>query len=215
MSMSPPPAYGPPSPYASSPSDSAFQESPRKRGLKRIIFGALGVLANLVGLVVMPLIAFVIVAVIATMSALAASLGGPSGSVEASSMSLYYVYVPTEDAGTADCSTSGGTDAALEESSGDGLTTTVDGTEYTAMGTFSGTGDQTIEVTCDGASDVAVADIGMTGTLVAGGIGVAIPVILGIIALILLIWGIVARVRSSRAVAEHQRAQSQYYPPQY
>jgi uncharacterized membrane protein len=202
----PPPAYGPSSPYSSEP---AYQAPPKKRGLKRIIFGALGIVANLIGLVVMPVIALAIVAVVLVSNADARSLGSESGSVEASGMSMYYVYVPTEEVDDATCSVSGG-DTTMDSSSSEGMTATVDGTSYTAVGTFDVTGDQTVQVSCEGASDVAVADVGMTGVLIAVGVGFGIPVVLGIIALILLIWGIVARVRSSRQVREHLQSHQQF-----
>lgn len=206
MSVPPPPAYGPSSPFSSEP---AYQAPPKKRGLKRIIFGALGIVANLVGLVVMPFIALMIVAVVMVANIDATSLGASSGSVEASGMSLYYVYVPSEEASAAQCSVSGGSDT-LSDTSSDSMTTQVSGTEYSAVGTFSTTGDQSVQISCEGASDVAVADVGMTGILVGGGIGIGIPVILGIIALILLIWGIVARVRSSREVNAFMQQHQQF-----
>ncbi|UQN29686.1 hypothetical protein [Brachybacterium kimchii] len=202
----PPPAYGPASPY---PSESAYQAPPKKRGLKRIIFGALGIVANLIGLVVMPLVAAVIVAVVVVTNVDATSLGSESGSVKASGMSMYYVYVPTEEADAATCSVSGG-DTSMDSTSGEGMTSTVDGASYTAVGTFNVSGDQTVQVSCEGASDVAVADVGMTGVLIAAGVGFGIPILLGIIALILLIWGIVARVRSSRQIREHMQQHQQF-----
>ena len=51
-------------------------------------------------------------------------------------------------------------------------------------------------VQCEGASDVAVAEVGVMGTVIGFGVGVLVPVLLGLVALALLIWGIVARVRS-------------------
>ncbi|UEJ82203.1 hypothetical protein Bra3105_15370 [Brachybacterium halotolerans subsp. kimchii] len=211
----PPPAYGPSSSY---PSEPAYQAPPKKRGLKRIIFGALGIVANLIGLVVMPIIALGIVAVAMVSNVEATSLGSSSASMESSGgVSMYYVFVPTEEASDARCSVSSPGGSSLEEqSSSEGMEATVDGTSYTSVGLFTSQSAETITITCDGASDVAVADVGLTGVLVGLGVGFGIPILLGIIALILLIWGIVARVRSSRQIREHMQQHQQFQGyPQY
>ncbi|WP_152351686.1 hypothetical protein [Brachybacterium subflavum] len=204
----PPPAYGPASPFSSEP---AYQAPPRKRGLKRIIFGALGIVANLIGLVVMPVIALAIVAILMVSNIEATSLGSSSASMESSGgLSMYYVFVPSEDAAGASCSVSSPNGTSLEEtSSSEGMDTTVDGASYTTVGTFTSQSDETVEITCEGASDVAVADVGLTGILVGMGVGFGLPILLGIIALILLIWGIVARVRSSRQVTAYMQSHQQ------
>ena len=172
-----------------------MQAPRRKRGLKRIIFGTLGILANAVGLVVMPLVAAFAVALFALLSATPVSLGGPSGTVDASSTSLYNVYVPTSEVGSASCTAEGesGVNWDPEQSS---VPTTLDGVEYTPVGGFDVDTDQQVTVTCEGASDVAVADVGVMGTVVGLVVGLVIPIGLGFLAIILLIWGIIARVRS-------------------
>lgn len=173
------------------------QQPPRKkRGLKRIIFGVLGIVANGIGLIVMPFVAAVAVAVFAVLGATPVSLGGSTGTVDASGTSLYYVYVPTADADATTCTADGGSSVDWEADAEAALTTSVNGTEYTQIGTLQATTAQEVTLTCDGAEDVAVAEIGVIGTLVGGAVGIAIPVLLGLVAIALLIWGIIARVRS-------------------
>lgn len=172
------------------------QPPPRKkRGLKRIIFGVLGIVANGIGLIVMPFVAAFAVAIFAVLTATPVSLGGSSGTVDATETSLYYVYVPTADAGSATCTVDGGT-VTWDTADAGQLPTAVDGTEYSDVGTFQVSTAQEVTVTCEGAEDVAVSDVGFLGTLVGGAIGIAIPVLLGLVAIALLIWGIIARVRS-------------------
>ena len=64
------------------------------------------------------------------------------------------------------------------------------------MGSLQVLDDQEVTITCDGASDIGISDIGLIGTLIGVGVGLVIPIGLGILAFGLLIWGIIARVRS-------------------
>ena len=172
-----------------------YQPPRKKRGLKRIIFGILGILANGIGLVVMPFVAGIAVAVIAVMSAAPVSLGSTSGVYDASGTSLHYVYVPADEVTSASCTVEGDSDLQWEPEHTT-LPSTIDGTEYEPVGSFQVNDDQEVQITCDGASDVAVADIGVMGTLIGAGVGLVIPIALGLLAVALLIWGIIARVRS-------------------
>lgn len=172
-----------------------YQAPQKKRGLKRIIFGILGILANGIGLIVMPIVATFAVAVVAILTASPVSLGGSTGTFEASSTSLHYVYVPSSEASSVSCTAEGGADVAWDPEQST-IPATIDGTEYEPVGSVDVTSDQEVTITCDGASDVAVADIGVLGTLVGLGVGIVIPIGLGFLAFVLLIWGIIARVRS-------------------
>ena len=172
-----------------------YQPPPKKRGLKRIIFGILGIVANAIGLLVMPFIAGIGVAVVALLTASPVSLGGPYGTFDASATSLHYAYVPASEAEAASCTAEGGSDVVWEPENTT-MPTTIDGTEYAPIGSIEVTSDQEVTMSCTGASDVAVADIGVIGTMVGFGVGIVIPVGLGLLAIALLIWGIVARVWS-------------------
>lgn len=204
--MSYPPQYGAQQPqygtaqpaYGAGPGQYAghqFEPPRRKRGLKRIIFGILGLLANAIGLVVMPFVAGVLVAVVALLGATPATIGGASGTVDASSTALTLVYVPTSEAASTTCTVEG-TGEVIWDGEQSSVPATVDGTEYTPVGSITVTQDQQVTVQCEGASDVAVAEVGVMGTVIGFGVGVLVPVLLGLVALALLIWGIVARVRS-------------------
>lgn len=173
----------------------SYQAPRKKRGLKRIIFGILGIIANGIGLLVMPFVAGVAVAVVALLTATPVPLGGSTGTIEASSTSLHYVYVPSSEAAMVSCTVEGGSDLEWDPEQTT-VPSTVNGTEYQPVGSLQVMSDQEVTITCDGASDVAVADIGLMGTIVGLGVGIVIPVGLGLLAFVLLIWGIVARMRS-------------------
>lgn len=188
-------SFPPPSPYTQGSGQyptPAYQPPPKKRGLKRIIFGSLGIVANAIGLFVMPFVASIVVAVIAFFGATPQSQGSSPVSIDASDTSVAMVYVPATEAHSVSCRAEHGT----WESQAEGLTTDVDGTEYALVGMVQADGSQNAELTCDGASDIAIADFGASGTLIAFVVGLAIPVVLGLVAIALLIWGIIARIRS-------------------
>lgn len=190
MTSSQPPSYSPQG--YSQYSVPQYQPPRKKRGLKRIIFGILGIIANAIGLFVMPFVAAMILALVAVMGATPETLGGASGSFDATTTKVYYVYVPTSEQGSVSCSVEGGT---LDTESST-VPATIEGTEYTAVGSVQVESDQKVSVSCDGASDVAVASIGVMGTIIGFVVGLVIPIGLGLIAIALLIWGIIARVRS-------------------
>ncbi len=189
-------AYPAPSPYPSAPGNGSYAPPPRKRGMKRIVFGALGILANLIGLVVMPLLASIVVAAFAVLNVDATSAGGTTATIETSSSSMIFVYAPAGEAASASCEVTG-SDVEWDASTS-GMPVTVDGAAYESVGTVTVTSSQQVDVACQGASDVAVGEMGFGSTLVGLVVGLLIPVLLGLVAIALLIWGIVARVRSSR-----------------
>ena len=164
-------SYPAPSPYPSAPGYGPYAPPPRRRGMKRIVFGILGILANLIGLVVMPILASTVVALFAVLSVDATSAGGTTATIETSSASMVPVSAPADEAAAAACE---------------------------SIGLVTVTSSQQVDVACQGVSDVAVGEMGFGSTLVALAVGLLIPVLLGLVAIALLIWGIVARVRSSR-----------------
>ncbi|GAA1285529.1 MULTISPECIES: hypothetical protein [Brachybacterium] len=172
-----------------------YYEPRRKRGLKRIIFGSLGIIANGIGLLVMPILAGVVVMMIAMLSVTPVPSGSDSVTFDASSSSLHFVYVPTTEANSASCTVEDGAGVNWEPEVTT-LTATVDGTEYTPVGQLDVTSDQEVTITCAGAGDVAIGEVGVGGTLIALVIGLVIPIVLGLLAIALLVWGIIARVRS-------------------
>ncbi|MGO1227206.1 hypothetical protein ACT3SQ_01955 [Brachybacterium sp. AOP42-C2-15] len=126
---------------------------------------------------------------VAPLTAAPVSFGATTGTIQASSSFRYYVYVPSFDAASS---------AACTVTGGDGVTWTAEqidlpakivDTEYTQIGTVSVTADQQVTLSCTGVADVAVAALGMRGTVLAFSI-------LLVSALALLGGGIVARRRS-------------------
>lgn len=189
-------SYPAPSPYPSAPGYGPYAPPPRRRGMKRIVFGILGILANLIGLVVMPILASTVVALFAVLSVDATSAGGTTATIETSSASMVLVYAPADEAAAASCEVTG-SDVEWDPSTS-GMPVTVDGAAYESIGLVTVTSSQQVDVACQGVSDVAVGEMGFGSTLVALAVGLLIPVLLGLVAIALLIWGIVARVRSSR-----------------
>lgn len=50
---------------------------------------------------------------------------------------------------------------------------------------------------CEGSESIAFYEAGVTGTVIGVGIGLVLPIVLGILALALTIWGAIALFRSS------------------
>ncbi|MFC0675286.1 hypothetical protein [Brachybacterium hainanense] len=187
-------------PGAGGPYASAYAAAPigprRRKGMKRIIFGSLGIVANAIGLLVMPIVAVFISTALAlgTMGD-PVSLGPTGGSFPVEDSSIYYIAVPASDLGTVECTSPDG-GALLTPESGTMSAGQIGGVEYVQAFSVDPAGTQQVSVECTGTSDVAYTSLGVAGTLIGLVVGFAIPVLLGIVALILLIWGIVARVRS-------------------
>lgn len=179
------------------PAPYAYVPPPRKRrGLKRTIFGGLGLIANAVGLVVMPFVAAFIALMIAGVGSMELTpLDAREATFQASSAKLYTVAVPQADLESTTCEIEGeNLTVALgdpEISSGQ-----VDGVDYFDLYDVTVHSDQEVSVRCEGGSAVALWEMGMVGTLVSLGLGILLPVLLGLASLVLTIWGIIALVRS-------------------
>ncbi|MCS6711362.1 hypothetical protein JSY14_04760 [Brachybacterium sp. EF45031] len=200
MSTTPPPQYpGAPAPQYQAGPAAAAAPAPRRRGLKRIIFGSLGLVANAVGLLLVPFLTAIIGAVIAMNGATAVSAGAPGAEVTAKSLDLVYVYAPATEAENAQC-TASGAGATFEPSVADGgFSKTVNGAEYVEIGSVTPARAGQVQVLCEGVSDIAIATVGVGGFLGTSLLSFSIPIVLGLVSLGLLIWGIIARVRSGKA----------------
>lgn len=187
-----PAAAGSPSPYGGSPFSAPAPV--KKRGLKRIIFGIIALLLGIIGVVAGAVLGAVIGMVVSLTSisgddVTPVSAGAP---VSISSSSIYLIGSTDP---TATC-TAEGPGVEVDDQSG-AMTFEKDGTTYTAMSRLTSTSGGEVAVSCTG-GDVAIAEIGVGGTVIGFLIGVGIPVLIGLLGLILLISGIVARVRSGR-----------------
>lgn len=160
----------------------------RRRGLTRIILGSAGIAVAVTGLFKTALIAALVAVIVAPLSAAPVSFGATTDTVQASSSFRYYVYVPTIEAASATCTTTGA-DAATWTPELIDLPAKIVDTEYTQIGTVTVSTDQEITLSCTGVSDVAVTALGMRGTILAFSS-------LFVSALALLGWGILARIRS-------------------
>lgn len=170
--------------------------APRKRGRKRLIFGILGLVANAIGLVVMPMVAgFIGVLFTVAGGAEVAQLAPEGDSFEASSWSLYTIAVPEEDLGTATCEITG-QDLSVDPAEPEVTIAVLGQEEYYDLYDVFPAGDQEVSVVCEGAQEVVVAKLGMAGTLIGAGVGLVLPVGLGILALVMTISGAVALMRS-------------------
>lgn len=186
------PGYGP----APDPGAGYVMAPPRKRGTKRIVFGILGIVGNIVGLFVMPVVATGIAVVIAGVGSMDLEPVDPrGGTFTADSFGVYGIAVPADLADEARCSAQG-EDIRVDPAGDDYSPGSVDGVRYVEVMEVQATGEQQVTVTCEGTDRAAVSTFGVGGALFALGIGVVLPVLLGIAALALLVWGIVARMRS-------------------
>ena len=189
--MTYPPAYGPAHSNAPAPCR-------RRRGVKRTVFGALGLVANAVGLVVMPIVAALIGSAMVIAGNTEMTPLDPSGDTfQASSWSMYTIAAPADDHGTTSCEIEGADISVSPSEAQDVSVGSVDGEPYYDLYDVQVYGDQEVSVTCTGAEAIALWDAGMGGILVSLGIGVLLPVVLGLIALVMTIWGIIALVRSA------------------
>ncbi len=171
---------------------------PKKRGMKRIIFGILGLVAAGIGLIVMPILATIISSLIMMGSASPTTISS-GDTIDLKIGQVAFVMVPEEEASSATCSAEVGNSEATQVQPTDENTsfevTNGDQKLVSVMQIASGASD-TATITCDGASTIAYAQVNGLVPVVGLIIGVILPIVLGFFALILLIWGIIARVRS-------------------
>jgi len=194
--------YGQPAGGYSSPAPGGYgqyQAPAKRKGLKRIIVGIIAMILGGIG-VILGAILGTVFGLLFSLSSIGddATALGNGGQVSVTSGS-YVVAVPSSDSG-ATCTTTGDPASAISTSpqSGD-LTFTSGGDEYAVVDTVSASGDAHVTVTCTGTENVVIAPLPAGGMIGGFFVGVGLPALLGLIGLILLIWGIVARVRSGRA----------------
>lgn len=170
---------------------------PKRRGVKRTVFGVIGLIANGIGLVVMPIVAGLIAAVISIAGATELTPLGPAATrVTAEVGTLYTIGVPQADLETARCEITG-SDLTVEPGEHSITTGELDGVTYYDLYDFTVATTQEVTVTCIGTDSVVLGEVGAVGTLIGVGVGLVLPVLGGLISLVLLIWGIIALVRSS------------------
>lgn len=193
------PATGPLPPSVSAARPSPAGPGPRRRR---------GVLPLVIGLVLLLVIAPVaaIVGVVWSLGSLVGDTSaGPtpmesSSTLELSAREMVIVYVPAEDAGTAECTAEGSAAGDITTVPSSTATTFGDGSEYVQVLGVASMQDTTATITCTGTDAPAhlgpYSLFGMMAPLV---IGPIIGVVAGLVGLVLTIVGIVLLVRSRRA----------------
>src|SRR5699024_4993673 len=171
-----------------------YQPATKKRGLKRIIFGGLGIVANTIGLFVMPVVLLLIASVVSVLTGGELhELAPEGGSFRAEGLAVYSVAVPAEEAAEAECTFDGLPTGAVSAASG-GIALAVAVRTYVEVHVVSTIGDHDVHVSCTGVSIVVYAEMGMLGALISMGVAVIIPIVLGALSMALLIRGMIARV---------------------
>lgn len=180
------------------PAYDPYAPPPKKRGLKRMIFGGLGLVANAVGLVLVPFLGLMIGGLISAAGIFdLTALPAEGGTVEVSATDVVTIWVPVDEAASVTCEITGsGVDPDHTYDPADEATAELDGVTYIEVYSVYADGKTEADVRCEGASSVAASTMGVLPTLLGTGAGILIPVVLGFLSLLLLIWGIIARVRS-------------------
>lgn len=180
------------------PAYDPYAPPPKKRGLKRMIFGGLGLVANAVGLVLVPFLGLMVGALISAAGIFdLTALPEQGGTVEVSATDVVTIWAPVDEAEGVTCEITGsGVDPDHTYDPTDEITSELDGVTYIEVYSLYASGSAEADVRCEGASSVASSTMGILPTLIATGAGILIPVVLGFLSLVLLIWGIIARVRS-------------------
>ena len=193
------PATGPLPPSVSAARPSPAEPGPRRRrGVLPLVFG-------LVLLLVIAPVAAIVGVVWSLGSLVGDTSAGPtpmesSSTLELSAREMVIVYVPAEDAGSAECTAEGSAAGDITTVPSSTATTFGDGSEYVQVLGVASMQDTTATITCTGTDAPArlgpYSLFGMMAPLV---IGPIIGVVAGLVGLVLTIVGIVLLIRSRRA----------------
>lgn len=185
--------YGSSAPAAPSPYTAAPMTTPPKRkGKKRMIFGSLGIIAGLIGAAIFGFLGFAV----GSASSITNITTAPGDSVTFPADAVVYYVLTPEEAGVVQCEATG--PGALQAMEGDTTSALPIGDQswyLTSVVSTSGDGAE-VTVSCDGVNEVAYSALSFGDLFQAALVGAALPLILSAISLALLIWGIVAFVKS-------------------
>lgn len=163
----------------------------------RIVLGILGLLTALVSVFILPLIFGIVATGVQNGVTSTITTSNPSTTtIETSATEIYTVYVPAEEAVGARCVVASSGASLDPPTSTDPVD--ADGRSYVPVGDVPSSASGTVTIACPGATSVGVEEFGVGGTLVGLLAGLAIPVIIALFSLVLLISGIIGRVRSGR-----------------
>lgn len=205
------PAYAPSSPFGDSSSSGGYgayassgygpsygAPAPKRRGLKRMILGILAMVTSAVLVLVGAFLGAVIGAAVSMASIDAADVTviAPGQQVELTD-GIYFLG-STQSGAT--CTVTGTPAGSIEndsDSSG-AFTFDKDGTTYSVVSQLTVTGTATAGIDCGPGAELAIAPIGFGGMITGFLIGIGLPILLGLVGLILTIWGIVLMIRTRR-----------------
>lgn len=192
-------AWGSPAP-ASGPGgwSPVVAPPPKRRGLVRIIVGSVLLLLGLLGLLLGAILGAVIGAMISLVS-----LSGDDAQVVQPGQSVRLsdgIYMVSSSTAGAAC-TATATPAGSVEVSEESLDQTIDkdGATFHVVQQLTVNGAPDVTVACNDGGPAAMVRVGYGGIVVGTVIGFGIPALVALLGLILLISGIIGRVRSGRA----------------
>lgn len=175
----------------------APQPPRRRRGVKRLIFGILGILANGIGIFVMPFVAGLIAVLITIIWATDLTpLENGELTFDAKYWGIYSIAVPASDLDQVSCQIDG-EDIVVSPGDASYSIGQVDGVDYVELYAISADSDQQVSVQCEGFESIAFYEAGVTGATIGVGLGLVLPIVLGLLSLALTIWGAIALFRSS------------------
>lgn len=183
------------SPYGSSPGGAMAPV--KRRGMVRIVLGIIGILLALLGIFLGPMLGAMIGGIFSflSISSDAITVVPPGSPVHLETGT--YIVAATSERASCEVRTTNPGDMEYTPT-GDGLHLDKDGTQYSRVGQLDVTTASDAVITCNDGSDAAIGRVGFAAVAVGLAIGVGIPVLLGLAGLVLLISGIIGRVRSGR-----------------
>lgn len=194
------PAYGPAG--SGGPTGPAGAAAPtRRRGKLPLILGIVLIVVALALAIIGPIIS--VRNVVSAIDADGNAITDGKAEVPLDEFDMILVYVPSDDSGTAECTSSSPGDSSVQTDTGGGQSVTFpNGTSYEQRSGILATSDTTVTVSCTGTSSadaMYVGPINVWGFVVPFFGGIVLGLFLGLIGLVLTIVGIVLMVRSRRA----------------
>ncbi|UEJ84224.1 hypothetical protein Bra3105_07945 [Brachybacterium halotolerans subsp. kimchii] len=194
------PAYGPAG--SGGPTGPAGAAAPtRRRGMLPLILGIVLIVVALALAIIGPIIS--VRNVVSAIDADGNAISDGKAEVPLDEFDMILVYVPSEDSGTAECTSSSPGDSSVQTDTGGGQSVTFpNGTSYEQRSGILATSDTTVTVSCTGTSSadaMYVGPINVWGFVVPFFGGIVLGLFIGLIGLVLTIVGIVLMVRSRRA----------------
>lgn len=173
----------------------------RRRGKLPLILGIVLIVVALAVAIIGPVIS--VRNVVSAIDADGNAISDGKADVQLDEFDMILIYVPSEDAGSAECTSSSPGESSVQTDSGGGQSVTFpNGTSYEQRSGVLATSDTTVTVECTGTSSadaMYVGPINVWGFVVPFFGGIVAGLFVGLIGLVLTIVGIVLLVRTRRA----------------